>query len=99
MTRRLEAAQACIAAVRAAFHEHARAARPRAAEKPVPTEWVYGWLKTTELEEHADAFIKQGLKDRADFTLEPRLTLMDLAKIGVDKAGEARRLLQMISAL
>ena len=64
-----------------------------------PTEWVYGWLKTTELEEHADAFIKQGLKDRADFTLEPRLTLMDLAKIGVDKAGEARRLLQMISAL
>lgn len=99
VARRLEAAPACVAAVRAEFHEHARAARPPVAEKVVPTEWVYGWLKATGLEEHADAFIQQGLKERADFTLEPRLTVNDLAKIGVDKAGEARRLLQMISEL
>jgi len=95
----LEAARACKDSVKAEFIDHVRPEKPPAVEPPVPTEWVYGWLEAQGLKEHAQAFIDQGMKEKADFALEPKITLDDLAKFGVQKAGEARMVLKMINEL
>ena len=55
-----------------------------------------GWSSTSESYE---AFIDNKLETKEDLQLEPRLDMMALAKMGVEKAGDACRLLNLIKHL
>jgi len=89
----------CVAMVTEELvHARRKVAEPAAAPK-VPTEWVYGWLKEEGLEDWACNFIDQRMCTRSDLLAEPRLDLQQLASLGVDKAGDQRRILSMIAKL
>ena len=88
-----------VEAARAELLNHSR---PVEAVEPAPEKpdaWVYGWLVEHQLESYAEAFIDNKLETKEDLQLEPRLDMMALAKMGVEKAGDARRLLNLIKHL
>ena len=93
---------AAAAAAEAAYGkliEHTRPEKPPPPEVPTPTEWVYGWLKEHALEHLADKFIEAKMCTLEDLTLEPRLDLHSLRDVGVTKAGEMRKVFNLIKSL
>ena len=83
--------------------EGAPRARPSgAAAAPAPkepTEWVHTWLKGHGLERLAPKLIDARFVDEDDLKMEPKLTLEELEKLGVEKAAERRKLLGLIRGL
>jgi len=92
-------AAAAAAAATAELVDHVRPPAPPKPEKPPPTEWVYAWLKEHKLEGYAPKFLDANFAERDDLVLEPRLELNDLEKLGVDKAADARKILNLIRRL
>ena len=93
------AAEAAAEAAYAELIEHKRPEKPPPPEVPTPTEWVYGWLKGHGLEHLADKFIEAKMCTQEDLTLEPRLDLHSLRDVGVSKAGEVRKVFNLIKGL
>ena len=92
-------AKAAAAEARAELLEHIRPAPPPTPEPAVPTEWVYTWLDAQGLKECASKLIEAGFSEKSDLTLEPRLGLVDLEKLGIEKPCDQRKVLKLIKAL
>lgn len=60
---------------------------------------MYGWLDEHKLAHLATHFIDAELCTSEDLTLEPRLDIESLRAIGIEKAGEARKVLKLIAEL
>ena len=72
---------------------------PPAPAPKEPTEWVHTWLKGHGLERLAPKLIDARFVDEDDLKMEPKLTLEELEKLGVEKAAERRKLLGLIRGL
>ena len=79
--------------------EHVRPEPPPAPAPKEPTEWVHSWLKGHGLERLAPKLIDARFVDEDDLKMEPKLTLEELEKLGVEKAAERRKLLGLIRGL
>merc|ERR1711939_1094652 len=79
--------------------EHVRPEPPPAPAPKEPTEWVHTWLKGHGLERLAPKLIDARFVDEDDLKMEPKLTLEELEKLGVEKAAERRKLLGLIRGL
>jgi len=80
--------------------EKAEAARKRPEAPPPsadPTCWVYTWLKSKELQKHADAFIGQNLQTREDL-LDAPMEHKQLDDMGIKKTGDRCQILRYIQA-
>lgn len=78
--------------------EKAEAARKRPESGPAPADptcWVYTWLKSKKMEEHAPAFIGQALEARDDVLAAP-LDHKPLEDMGIKKIGDRCRILRYI---
>ena len=50
-------------------------------------------------QECASKLIEAGFSEKSDLTLEPRLGLVDLEKLGIEKPCDQRKVLKLIKAL
>ena len=90
---------AAAASAKAELLEHIRPEPTPKPVKPKPTEWVYTALVAEGLEECADKLLGANFKEREDLTLEPRLEIAELEKIGIEKPCDRRKVLKFIKAL
>ena len=94
-----EGAAAAAARAKAELLEHVRPPPKPPPQVVEPTEWVHTWLKELGLGDLAPKLLEANFKVKADLQLEPRLSLEELQKLGVEKAADARKLLNLIKKL
>jgi len=93
-------AQAALDTAVASLVAVVRTPPPPKPAPPLPTEWVYGWLKEAGLEQHASGFIAAELGTREELVAEPSLEEKDLEDaVGVKKLGHRRQIMRMLKKL
>jgi len=92
-------AGACLHAVTDDIINHVRAPKVAQPAPPPPSEWVHGWLKTHNLEQHSSHFINAKLCTKEDVSAAPKLADSDLTDLGIKPLGDIRRLARLIQGL
>jgi len=92
-------AEAAAAGAKGDLIEHVRPPPEPLPEAVEPTEWVYTWLKGHGLHALAPKLIDANFVEKADLLLEPRLSLVDVEKLGVEKACDVRKIFNLAKAL